>query len=173
MAGVPFSGIIGGAFIATCDAQITSAIKCMDFVQKVGFTGDGEEEGDLGEPVMVDFVYDRPGGMMGLMTQQNKVTVPFLTMVPLPAVRIESLKIQFNVRITQTRSHQMNYFGNKMNLTSKSENDPTKEDKDGNKYTKTSSHFTIVTETAQHKQGNTVSREYSMKITVQAVQDEI
>jgi len=117
---------------------------------------------------------------MGLNTQQNKVTVPFLTMVPLPAVRIESLKIQFNVRITQTRAHELNYFGNSMNLSSNqktTDETNTVQDADGNdmqeKFDKTTSFFTIVTDTAQNKQGNTVSREYSMKITVQAVQDEI
>merc|ERR1712169_143087 len=106
--------------------------------------------------------------------------VPFLTMVPLPAVRIESLKIQFNVRITQTRAHELNYFGNSMNLSSNqktTDETNTVQGADGNdmqeKFDKTTSFFTIVTDTAQNKQGNTVSREYSMKITVQAVQDDI
>lgn len=176
MSGVPFGAIISGAFIATCDSQLQASMTTIAFVESVGFTGPGNDtEAGLGEPVMVDFVYDRPGGLMGLNTQQNKVTVPFLTMVPLPAVRIESLKIQFNVRITQTRAHELNYFGNSMSLNS---DQTTQEGTNNfgsieNKYDKTTSFFTIVTDTAQNKQGNTVSREYSMKVTVQAVQDEI
>merc|ERR1711934_227077 len=181
MSGVPFGSIISGAFIATCDSQLQASMTTIAFVESVGFTGPGNDtDAGLGEPVMVDFVYDRPGGLMGLNTQQNKVTVPFLTMVPLPAVRIESLKIQFNVRITQTRAHELNYFGNSMNLSSNqktTDETNTVQDADGNdmqeKFDKTTSFFTIVTDTAQNKQGNTVSREYSMKITVQAVQDEI
>jgi len=111
LAAVPYGQIIGGAFTAATDAQFSSAMVCVDWIKSVGFTGGSGAPGDMGELVMVDFVYERPGSLMGLNKQKNVMSVPFLTMVPLPSLRIESMKIQFNVKLNHTASNTTQFSG--------------------------------------------------------------
>eukprot|EP00013_Stygamoeba_regulata_P004285 CAMPEP_0177630570 /NCGR_PEP_ID=MMETSP0447-20121125/1279_1 /TAXON_ID=0 /ORGANISM="Stygamoeba regulata, Strain BSH-02190019" /LENGTH=268 /DNA_ID=CAMNT_0019131981 /DNA_START=266 /DNA_END=1072 /DNA_ORIENTATION=+ len=194
LAAVPYGQIIGGAFTAATDAQFSSAMVCVDWIKSVGFTGGSGAPGDMGELVMVDFVYERPGGLMGLNNQKNVVSVPFLTMVPLPSLRIESMKIQFNVKLNHTSTSATTFSGTTTGIGSQqSEKSGSKSTSNinttGSTSTDTSltetgtgsmmkeewktstSMFGMVTDTAMTKQGYQVSREYSMKISVDAVQD--
>jgi len=191
MLNVPFGHIIGGAFTAATDAQIQSSMVCWNFIRSVGFEGSSAD--DLGEPKMMNFMYDRPGGLMGMNNQKNIVSVPFLSLIPMPSLRIESLKVQFNVRLTQTTSHQMSFAGTTTGIGSTERKNEFSETTDTvaeasqgkeagdiiegetgkNEWKTTTSAFGMVTDQSSNKHGMTVSREYSMKITVHAVQDEI
>jgi hypothetical protein len=191
LSNVPFSSIIGGAFTACTDAQIQSSVSCTNWIKSVGFRKNNGK--DLGEPVMVNFMYDRPGGMMGLNNQKNVVSVPFLALVPIPSLRIESLKIQFNVRLTQTVSNEVSFSGTTTGIgssdsskkTSSSTNTIDQNAEDSNyasrvkgeeskaEWSTSTSMFGMVTDQSQNKHGLAISREYSMKVTVSAVQDAI
>jgi len=150
-----FKRLIGGPLAAVIDAQAAAAMTTYDFIKRVGFapakadafggfstTSDGQAVQPLGEPVVVSFTYEKtlPGGKVS----SCKLSVPFLTMVPIPNLRIDEVNIQFNAKI---------------NRMSKSED----------KSTKMSGYIT----TKETKSTNSTDKTYSLSISVRATQDEL
>jgi hypothetical protein len=117
---IPFGAIIGSPLKAAVDAQGAAALACYDFVQKVGF--DTVTTQTPGEPAVtttkvreITFVFERqirrpalpppgdstsPSGPTGDATEKLSITVPLLTIMPLPFVRIESMNINFKASIS-------------------------------------------------------------------------
>lgn len=93
IASLDFANLIGGPLNAVVEAQAKSAITTANFIKEVGFTKDGKV-------VNVDFKYNRKNDNGS--DQEFTLTVPFLTMLPVPYITVASAEIEFNAKITST-----------------------------------------------------------------------
>jgi len=104
---INFESMIGGPLSAVIKAQAQAAVTSVDFIKTVGFT---EGEGGKIDPTMITFEYDKlveirneDGEVTGTEVKPFKLTVPFLTMLPVPFIRIEETTIDFNAKITSVQ----------------------------------------------------------------------
>lgn len=104
LSSINFESMIGGPLNAVIKAQTQSAVTSVDFIKAVGFKTD--ENGNVTAPVMVSFTYPKSvestdnEGNTTTKVEDYKLTVPFLTMLPVPFIRIEETTIDFNAKIT-------------------------------------------------------------------------
>lgn len=103
LSSIDFQSMIGGPLNAVIKAQAQSAQTSVDFIKSVGFnTADGA---DKGKPTMVTFEYDKvveekdSSGVVSTKLLPYKLTVPILTMLPIPYIRVEEVTIDFNAKI--------------------------------------------------------------------------
>lgn len=89
-----FANLIGGPLNAIVEAQAKSAIATANFIREVAFDKEGRA-------VLSEFRYNRVGE--DGREQEVRLSVPFITMLPIPYVAIESAEIEFNAKITSTR----------------------------------------------------------------------
>jgi len=117
-----FSVYIGGPLQAAVQAQHAASMSQVSFIQAVGF-----EEDNGGKKLRyVDFEFSKsvPNPHVGKTAQQLQdeglpantnttdaflssdvsIKVPFLTMLTIPALRIEELTIDFNAKLTSTET---------------------------------------------------------------------
>ncbi len=94
LATLDFANLIGGPLNAIVEAQVKSAITTANFIKEVGFD-------DEGNAVHARFAYEREGPDGRL--QEYTLSVPLLTMLPIPYLMIDEAEIEFNARITSTR----------------------------------------------------------------------
>jgi Protein of unknown function (DUF2589) len=99
---IPFDSVIGGPLKAAVAAQGQAAIASADFIKAVGFKApSGDAAGPL-DPVNVTFTYQQgpttPGGQPTNVT----LTVPILTIVPIPYLRIDTMTLDFKTSINST-----------------------------------------------------------------------
>ena len=93
IASLDFANLIGGPLDAIVRAQAKSAISTANFIKEVGFDADGKL-------INVDFTYTKKNERN--KNQEFTLTVPFLTMVPIPYITIYEAVIDFNAKITST-----------------------------------------------------------------------
>lgn len=103
LSSIPFQGLIAGPLQAAVEAQAASAATTIGFIERVGFV-----LGNDGQPTdqvrSVTFKYSKLDGTDENGDQQEvayELTVPILTIVPIPFLRIDELTIDFNARITE------------------------------------------------------------------------
>lgn len=101
---IDFRKMIGGPLQAAVDAQVASSLATVDFINKVGFTDDGNGGGR--ELVMVDFSHKRKDvNAEGQVVEKDiAVRVPLIAMLPVPSLRIEHVIIDFNVKLNSVES---------------------------------------------------------------------
>lgn len=103
-----FSVYIGGPLQAAVKAQNDASIAQVAFIKEVGF--------ENGAVKYVDFSYTKsaPNSETGA-TENSQVAlkVPFLTMLTLPAIRIEEMTIDFNAKLNsiETKSVESTLSG--------------------------------------------------------------
>lgn len=99
-----FESMIGGPLNAVIKAQAQAAVTSVDFIKAVGF--DHDSSGNITGPTMVTFQYKKPveqtaaDGSTSVTVKDFSLTVPFLTMLPIPFIRVEETTIDFNAKIT-------------------------------------------------------------------------
>jgi hypothetical protein len=164
LSSLDFESMIGGPLTAVIRAQAQSAQTSVDFIKSVGFNEDD------GKPTMVSFNYDKPVeekvdgvGTGNFVPTPYSLTVPILTMLPIPFIRVEETTIDFNAKINSVQesktasSHDLD-----SSLTAKAGWGPfSAKLKVSYSYKKTSS------------SGSKTERTYSMAVHVRAVQDEL
>jgi Protein of unknown function (DUF2589) len=126
---IDFESMLGGPLIAVVHAQAQAAISTVDFIKTVGFhpaAGDQTPTSQaVGDPIYVDFTYFKevapyqpaiparaanpsatppdPGAAAvpeaAAQYQQQKLSVPILTLYPIPYLRIEDTTIDFKAKI--------------------------------------------------------------------------
>ncbi|NJQ01724.1 DUF2589 domain-containing protein [Streptomyces sp. PLAI1-29] len=103
LSSLDFSSMIGGPLTAVVKAQAQSAQSSVDFIKSVGFDKNGS-------PTMVSFSYDRPvekknenGVVTGVDHKKFTLSVPILTMLPTPFLRIAETTIEFNAKINSVQ----------------------------------------------------------------------
>lgn len=90
---IPFGQIIGGPLSACVDAQREAALTTVDFINKVGLVDNNGKK----EAVYVQFQYRRHGKITVL-------SVPLLTLVPIPYLAIRDINISFKANISASSS---------------------------------------------------------------------
>jgi hypothetical protein len=113
---LPFGRIIGGPMIAAIQAQALAAKSTVNFIKEVGFKGaaeeqDGNADENMGEVRNVTFKYKRKsaagsGAANDAGEEEVSLTVPILTIVPIPYIRIEEMTIQFTANITEQQEYK-------------------------------------------------------------------
>ncbi|MAR01746.1 MAG: hypothetical protein CMI00_14560 [Oceanospirillaceae bacterium] len=96
-----FSVYIGGPMQAAVQAQHAASMSQVSFIQEVGFDNDGANLR------YVDFSFTKSvpnEDGTDFEDQQVNIKVPFLTMLTIPALRIEELTIDFNAKLTSTET---------------------------------------------------------------------
>jgi hypothetical protein len=135
---LPLGAIIGGPLEAAIKAQAMAANTTVDFIKQVGLKKD--KDGELSAQI-VDFKFDRtleekqPGANAGDPAITNyrivpsKLSVPLLSIVPVPFIRIDDMTIDFEYKIhdVETTEHteegniqgkvEVNYFAVKAELS--------------------------------------------------------
>ncbi len=96
IASLDFPNLIGGPLNAIVEAQAKSAITSANFIKEVAFDAEGKA-------IHTEFKYDRKGP--DGRTQTFTLSVPFLTMLPIPYITVEQAEIEFNAKITSTREN--------------------------------------------------------------------
>jgi len=164
LSSIDFESMIGGPLNAVIHAQAQSAQTSVDFIKSVGF-------GDDGKPTMVTFSYDKPiegqdadGNPNGVFTPTKfDLSVPILTMLPVPFIRVEETTIDFNAKINSVQeSTSASSSSLSASLSVKGGWGPVSASLKASYSNKKSSSSTSKTE-----------RTYSLSIHVRAVQDEL
>jgi Protein of unknown function (DUF2589) len=90
-----FNVYIGGPLQAATQAQHAASMSQVDFIQSVGFDDEGGVK-------YVDFSYSKAksDGTSEIVV----VKVPLLTMLTIPALRIEEMTIDFNAKLTSVQT---------------------------------------------------------------------
>ena len=167
LASLNFESMIGGPLIAVIKAQTQSSIAAVDFIKAVGF--DHNSDGDITGPTMVSFTYSKPveqrdqNGVVTVVPKPYQLTVPFLTMLPIPFIRIEETTIDFNAKITSVNeTSSSTQHGLNAELGGKAGWGPVSVS------LKVSYSFKKSTASSEK-----IERTYSMAVHVRAVQDEL
>jgi len=92
--GLPFENIIGGPLNACVLAQKEAALTTIDFIQSVGLTVD---ENGRTEAIYVYFTFVQNG-------RKVNISVPLLTIVPIPYIAINTIDINFKASIKGTEA---------------------------------------------------------------------
>ncbi|MEM9465568.1 MAG: DUF2589 domain-containing protein [Actinomycetota bacterium] len=167
LASLDFESMIGGPLSAVVKAQAQSAITSVDFIKAVGFETD--QNGDITNPLMVTFSYDKPveqddgQGNIVIDKQKYELTVPFLTMLPIPFIRVEETTIDFNAKINSMQESTVaSEFGIGAELKAKAGWGW------GSASLKVNTSYKRSTSSSSQ-----IERTYSMAVHVRAVQDEL
>lgn len=96
--------LIGAPIHALVDAEAQSAMATARFIRAVGFTGDGEGMGELGELQMARFKRKRRSE--DGKEEEVEVQIPLLSMLPIPALQIKDAQLDYTVKIVQTEALQ-------------------------------------------------------------------
>ncbi|PWN68463.1 DUF2589 domain-containing protein [Chryseobacterium phosphatilyticum] len=103
-----FSVYIGGPMQAAIKAQHDASMSQVSFIKEVGFEGTGATS----KLRYVDFVYKKtvPNPVQGNETPvQSQVTlsVPLLSMLTIPALRIDEMTIDFNAKLNSVETQNV------------------------------------------------------------------
>jgi hypothetical protein len=89
LSALPFKNIIGGPLTAAIEAQALAAKTTVDFIRAVGL----QEVNGRFEAVNIQFTYQDSAGLF------RRLTVPLLTVIPIPFIVIDTVDISFKARI--------------------------------------------------------------------------
>lgn len=114
---LPFEHIIGSPLKAAIDAQSLAAKATVDFIQQVGFTAsDPYTDVDADNPSRIKNKpnYGEVRNVVFKYTTTNndgtqrvaELSVPILTIIPIPYLRIDDMTIDFTANITETMESQ-------------------------------------------------------------------
>eukprot|EP00013_Stygamoeba_regulata_P018972 CAMPEP_0177658420 /NCGR_PEP_ID=MMETSP0447-20121125/16793_1 /TAXON_ID=0 /ORGANISM="Stygamoeba regulata, Strain BSH-02190019" /LENGTH=205 /DNA_ID=CAMNT_0019163009 /DNA_START=136 /DNA_END=753 /DNA_ORIENTATION=- len=166
LASLDFESLVGGPLIACIHAQVQAAIATVNFVKVVGFEPPPIANANplsqaTGKPAYISFEYKKilPDGN----EQQSRVNIPFLTMLPIPNLRINEVTMDFLAKINNVIARSVDttlgYGGEKASRKSLFFHSAGM--KVSSVYQK------------QTKEGNVVTREYSLNIRVKAQQEDL
>lgn len=112
---LPFGNIIGGPLVAAIEAQAKAARSTVDFIQSVAYkplTNGANDPNTPRELQTVEFIYESG-------EKNVKLSVPLLSIVPIPYIRIDDMTIQFKANISaETASQDTTTTGTNINVNS-------------------------------------------------------
>lgn len=168
---IPFAHLIGSPLKAAIESQALAAKTTIDFIKEVGFKpndvldvmADPTADADVGEVRNVTFGYTKKDDED--TETKFELTVPILTITPIPYIRIDEMTIDFKAKLTDsvvsTRSTDTTVAAS-MSGSYSAFWSPVKVS-----FRCSATHNRKTSSTAAQK------REYSMDIHVRAVQDEM
>jgi hypothetical protein len=179
LSSIDFESMIGGPLVAVVRAQAQAAESTVAFIKQVGFKkaadGTGEKYDDqvVGDPVYVTFKYKRliapetpaEGVNDKKPAEYDDVTlsVPILTIVPIPYIRVANTKIAFKAKIDAVEKTQLD-----TSLKVDAKLDASAKWFFGSARLQVSAAYQRDT-----KEETQTTRSYSLDIEVNAVQDEM
>lgn len=89
---LPFGSLIGGPLDAAIEAQGRAAMSSVNFIRQIGFKKSGEVE-------TITFTAKKGD-------QETTITVPLLTIVPIPFIRIDEMTIDFKANVTSSKQSE-------------------------------------------------------------------
>lgn len=95
---ISFSNLLGVPLAACVEAQQQAAESCYDYVKRVGFQHD-DVHGE-NSAVMVKFYFEFQG-------QWRELSVPLLTLVPLPYMSIGSVDLRFSAEVNASEEGEI------------------------------------------------------------------
>jgi len=98
-----------------------AAQNSVNFIKSHGFEGDEEDPDKMGKPIMIQFKLKRPGGAMGMLDNNTKVTIPFLTLVHIPFLRLEKVVVDFTIKLNSVRSQTVTGSRARVNMSTEGE----------------------------------------------------
>lgn len=154
LATLDFSNLIGGPLNAVIEAQARAAISTVNFIKEAAFDKDGKV-------ITVDFKYNRKDDKGE--DQEYTLTIPFLTMLPIPYITVVNTLIEFNAKITSiNESTSVSNFSQEVEASA------------GGKYWFVSAR--VTSKTAYQKKSATAEREertFDMHVRVEAKNEDI
>jgi|GEM_PF-1048301 len=96
LSSLDFGAMIGGPLTAVVKAQAQAALSTATFIKQVGFEHDPSTHA-ITKAMNVDFVYDKP--LPGGGKQESKLSVPLLTILPIPFIQVDVAEINFNAKL--------------------------------------------------------------------------
>lgn len=103
---IDFATLIGGPMEAAVKAQTNASLSTASFIKEVAFEAPADGDSEASKLKMVDFSYTKlvPGPNEGddPIPETVNVNVPFITILSIPSLRIETLDIDFNVKLNST-----------------------------------------------------------------------
>ena len=171
---IPFAHLIGAPLKAAIESQALAAKTTIDFIKEVGFkapsSGDPTDialntvnDADMGEVRNVTFSYVKKDDED--VENTFELTVPILTITPIPYIRIDEMTIDFQAKLTDSVVDTR---------TSSSEVSASMSGSYGSFWTPVKVNFRV---SATHKTSTSATsaqkREYKIDIHVRAVQDEM
>jgi hypothetical protein len=173
LAALDFADIIGGPLIAVINAQAKAAHVTTAFIQNIAFESSGQGGGGQTKLKTVVFDYSQVMGDIGASSgggsgAQNamQISVPLLTMIPIPFIRVDSMTIDLNVTLHNTSSTTVSNDFTFSSTASASESA-------GFIWSESASMVTSVTDRNTYQNDQTVDDTYSLHVTVHAVQDQM
>ena len=93
---IDFENLISGPLNACVTAQSNASLSTVNFIKEVGFNEDNELR-------MVDFSYSKevpdPDNPGDTLTENVSLEVPFVSVLNIPSLRIETCEVDFNVKL--------------------------------------------------------------------------
>ena len=93
---IDFENLIGGPLNACVTAQANASMSTVNFIKEVGFDDDGNLR-------MVDFSYKKevpdPADPSATISEDVSLKVPFVSVLNIPSLRIETCEVDFNVKL--------------------------------------------------------------------------
>lgn len=107
--GLPMSELIGAPLFAAAEAQERLAGIAWDFYQKIAFTA-GQDGKPTASPRLLEFSIERPVMQDGQPTTtiKQKVSAPFIGLVPIPSLLIDKVDVDFQMEVTDTNVSKSN-----------------------------------------------------------------
>jgi hypothetical protein len=170
---LPLEYMLGTPMTAVIKAQALAAQTTVDFIEKVGLQEDtttGELSVRSAEFAFTQPVPD-PANPGAVIEEESKLTVPLLSLAPIPFIRVSDLNVSFEFKIRDVSSNQ-----SKFEITGKTgfENTTTTEGKtaSGSLSVESKTNVTAsVSATYQSSNRQTTDRSATFKMTMNAVQD--
>lgn len=89
---IPFEDIIGGPLVACVDAQAEASRATMEYIKEFTMV-DSDVDIYAKEPIMISFSFEVDG-------IKNLITLPLMTIVPIPYMRIDNVNLSFAASVT-------------------------------------------------------------------------
>lgn len=101
--GLPLYELIGNPFTAVNHAQYNLATTMLDFIGSIGFV---KGQGDSYTTRTLDFDLERPvdDGSSQIKSQTVSIKAPLLGLVPIPALLIDHVKVEFSLELKSSTS---------------------------------------------------------------------
>ena len=161
---IDFANLIGGPMQAAVQAQAAASMSTVRFINEVGF--DRNAAGEITGIKMVDFSYTRqvpdPNDNTQTIDENVNINVPFISILNVPSLRIETLDIDFNVKLNST-------YTNKVESTFDTEATMSY----GGKWFSPVKFEASIAYQRKSATGTTIEKEYSMGVKVKATNDEM
>ena len=99
--GLPMEQLIGAPLSAICEGQVMLASATKDYIESVGLDENNRVR-------MIDFTFQRPqqieqaDGGISQGVQDVKVSVPFISIVSVPTLQVDSARIDFTMEVKST-----------------------------------------------------------------------